>query len=58
MVNNSWPQTCDRLLEDMSLPSMRSGGNWFNWSMKVISIDEIKDLGLERAQKRLEVTGK
>ncbi|TDL22851.1 FAD/NAD-P-binding domain-containing protein [Rickenella mellea] len=48
----SWPQAMDELLEDMSLPSMRSGGNWFTFPFKVISVNELKTLGAERAAKR------
>jgi len=42
----------DELLDDMGLPSMRSGGNWLTWPFKVISPAEIKDLGKERHAKR------
>ncbi|KAG5354248.1 hypothetical protein C0989_003761 [Termitomyces sp. Mn162] len=48
----SWPQLVDELLEDMYLPSMRSGGNWLTWPFKVIDIDEIVNLGQERRLKR------
>ncbi|CCM04115.1 uncharacterized protein FIBRA_06275 [Fibroporia radiculosa] len=44
-----WPQLMDTLLDDMSLPSMRSGGNVFTWPFKVIDLKEIEDLGRERA---------
>jgi len=47
-----WPQAMDELLDDMGLPSMRSGGNWLTWPFKVISPAEIKDLGKERHAKR------
>ncbi|KAH0584375.1 hypothetical protein H2248_009914 [Termitomyces sp. 'cryptogamus'] len=48
----TWPQLVDELLEDMYLPSMRSGGNWLTWPFKVIDIDEIVNLGQERRLKR------
>lgn len=48
----SWPQAMDELLDDMGLPSMRSGGNWLTWPFKVISPAEIKELGKERHAKR------
>jgi dimethylaniline monooxygenase (N-oxide forming) len=46
----------DDLLDDMELPSMRSGGNWLTWPFRVISVDEIATLGEERRAKR-EVDG-
>ncbi|TFK38930.1 hypothetical protein BDQ12DRAFT_735153 [Crucibulum laeve] len=48
----SWPQAMDELLEDMYMPSMRSGGNWFTWPFKVISVDELASLTEERRAKR------
>lgn len=42
----------DDLLEDMRLPSMRSGGNWFTWPFKAILPAEIKNLGDERRVRR------
>jgi len=42
----------DELLEDMSLPSFRSGGNWFNWMFKVIDLKEIENLTHERQARR------
>ncbi|KAJ6621833.1 FAD/NAD-P-binding domain-containing protein [Mycena sp. CBHHK59/15] len=48
----TWPQYTDQLLEEMGLPSMRSGGNWFTWPFKVIELKEISTLGEERRQKR------
>ncbi|KAJ6620258.1 FAD/NAD-P-binding domain-containing protein [Mycena sp. CBHHK59/15] len=48
----TWPQHSDELLEDMYLPSMRSGGNWFTWPFKVISIDELATLHEEREANR------
>ncbi|KAG6810296.1 hypothetical protein H0H92_012520 [Tricholoma furcatifolium] len=48
----SWPQLMDELLEDMELPSMRSGGNWLTWPFKVIDLKEIANLGEERRLKR------
>ncbi|KAG6381877.1 FAD/NAD(P)-binding domain-containing protein [Boletus reticuloceps] len=48
----SWPQAMDELLEDMGLPTMRSGGNWLTWPFKVTSVDEIATLGEERRAKR------
>jgi dimethylaniline monooxygenase (N-oxide forming) len=47
-----WPQYVDELLTDMSLPAMRSGGNWFNWIFKVIQLSEIEHLAEERAALR------
>ncbi|KAJ7781934.1 FAD/NAD-P-binding domain-containing protein [Mycena maculata] len=48
----TWPQHSDELLEDMYLPSMRSGGNWFTWPFKVISITELTTLHKERDANR------
>ena len=48
----SWPQATDELLEDMRLPSLRSGGHWFNWPFKVISITELDTLHDERSANR------
>ncbi|KAJ7105492.1 FAD/NAD-P-binding domain-containing protein [Mycena crocata] len=48
----TWPQHADELLEDMYLPSMRSGGNWFTWPFKVISINELATLHEEREVNR------
>ncbi|KAH7883153.1 FAD/NAD-P-binding domain-containing protein [Phlebopus sp. FC_14] len=48
----SWPQAIDELLDDMELPSMRSGGNWLTWPFKVITPEEISTLGKERRVKR------
>ena len=42
----------DELLDDMGVPSMRSGGNWLTWPFKVISPTEIKNLSEERRAKR------
>lgn len=42
----------DELLDDMGVPSMRSGGNWFTWPFQVISPAEIKGLSEERRAKR------
>ncbi|CAL1698410.1 unnamed protein product [Somion occarium] len=50
----SWPQVVSTLLEDMSLPSWRSGGNWFTWPFKPIDLEEIACLKQERDQKRVE----
>jgi hypothetical protein len=47
----AWPQAVDQLLEDMYLPNLRSGGNWFNWIFKVIDIGEIANLTAERREK-------
>jgi dimethylaniline monooxygenase (N-oxide forming) len=52
-IFRSWPQYCDRLLEDMNLRSMRSGGNWLTWPFKVVDTREIAELGHERATKRM-----
>ncbi|KAJ7158509.1 FAD/NAD-P-binding domain-containing protein [Mycena filopes] len=48
----TWPQQTDELLEDMYLPSMRSGGNWFTWPFKVIKVKELATLHEERAANR------
>ncbi|KAJ6507903.1 FAD/NAD-P-binding domain-containing protein [Mycena vitilis] len=48
----SWPQYVDDLLEDMHLPSMRSGGNWFTWPFQVVDVKEIANLHEERAANR------
>ncbi|KAJ7288126.1 FAD/NAD-P-binding domain-containing protein [Mycena rebaudengoi] len=32
----TWPQYTDRLLREMGLPTMRSGGNWLTWPIQVI----------------------
>ncbi|KAF7357607.1 FAD/NAD-P-binding domain-containing protein [Mycena sanguinolenta] len=44
----TWPQHSDELLEDMYLPSLRSGGNFFTWPFQVISITELATLHEER----------
>ena len=44
----SWPQMLDTLLDDMSLPSMRSGGNALTWPFQVIDVKEIANLREER----------
>ncbi|KAJ7928774.1 FAD/NAD-P-binding domain-containing protein [Mycena leptocephala] len=48
----SWPQYTDELLEDMHLPSMRSGGNWLTWPFKVVDAKELATLHEERAANR------
>ncbi|KAF9523127.1 hypothetical protein CPB83DRAFT_799685 [Crepidotus variabilis] len=48
----SWPQAVDELLEDMYLPSCRSGGNWLTWAFQVIDLKEISTLTEERQVKR------
>ncbi|KAJ7643962.1 FAD/NAD-P-binding domain-containing protein [Roridomyces roridus] len=48
----TWPQYVDRLLEEMGVPSMRSGGNWLTWPFQVIDVDEINTLTEERRRKR------
>ncbi|KAF9035558.1 hypothetical protein BJ165DRAFT_1533546 [Panaeolus papilionaceus] len=48
----TWPQAADQLLEDMYLPSLRSGGNWLNWAFKVIDLQEIENLTAERQERR------
>ncbi|KAH9899419.1 FAD/NAD-P-binding domain-containing protein [Cubamyces lactineus] len=48
----TWPQHVDDLLDDMELPSMRSGGNGLTWPFKVIDLNEIKYLKEERDTKR------
>lgn len=48
-----WPQAADEFLEDMHLPSGRSGGWWFNWIFKVIDLKEIANLTEERNALRL-----
>jgi len=54
-VTHSWPQFCDDLLEDMSLPYQRSGGGFFNWIFQVVQIEELKNLTEERQAKRQQV---
>ncbi|KAG5647169.1 hypothetical protein DXG03_001124 [Asterophora parasitica] len=49
----SWPQLVDELLEDMYLPSMRSGGNWLTWPFKVVDLKEIVNVGEERRLRRI-----
>ena len=43
-----WPQLADQLLEDMGLPSNRSGGNWLTWLFKPVDLDELVHLKEER----------
>lgn len=52
-----WPQVVDEILEDLELPSLRSGGNWFTWPFKVIDLTEIATLREERDAKRLQESG-
>ena len=52
---DSYAQAADDLLEDMHLPIIRSGGNWFNWVFKTINISELASLTQERAEKRANV---
>ena len=47
-MTSRWPQAADELLEDMYLPSMRSGGNWLTWPFKVIDLKELSTLKEER----------
>ncbi|KAF8801867.1 FAD/NAD(P)-binding domain-containing protein [Phlegmacium glaucopus] len=47
-----WPQAVEELLQDMSLPIYRSGGNWFNWIFQVIDSKEIANLSEERRVNR------
>ena len=47
-----WPQLADDLLEDMGLPSERSGGNWLTWPFKPIDLAELANLKDERDAKR------
>ncbi|KAL0960490.1 hypothetical protein HGRIS_005530 [Hohenbuehelia grisea] len=48
----TWPQVVDEILDDMELPSLRSGGNWITWPFKVIDLREIETLKEERDAKR------
>ncbi|EDR06936.1 uncharacterized protein LACBIDRAFT_299323 [Laccaria bicolor S238N-H82] len=48
----TWPQAVDELLEDMFLPSSRSGGNWLTWPFKIIDVKEIATLSEERRSLR------
>ncbi|KAF9034318.1 hypothetical protein BJ165DRAFT_1512908 [Panaeolus papilionaceus] len=48
----TWPQAADQLLDDMYVRSGRSGGNWLNWAIKVIDLNEISTLTAERRQLR------
>ncbi|KZT69468.1 FAD/NAD(P)-binding domain-containing protein [Daedalea quercina L-15889] len=43
-----WPQMLDTLLDDMQLPTMRSGGNALTWPFQVIDVKEIAHLKEER----------
>ena len=47
----------DELMEDLNLPSARSGGNWLTWLLKPISSDELVTLSDERRRKRGETFG-
>ncbi|KAH8092182.1 FAD/NAD-P-binding domain-containing protein [Cristinia sonorae] len=47
-----WPQMVDELMDDMTLPGMRSGGNWLTWLFKVVDLKEIEKLHEERAARR------
>ncbi|KAF8529707.1 FAD/NAD-P-binding domain-containing protein [Hysterangium stoloniferum] len=49
----NWPQTVDELLDDMKVPSLRSGGNWFTWAFKTIDLNEITNLKEERSERRV-----
>ncbi|KAF9499126.1 FAD/NAD(P)-binding domain-containing protein [Pleurotus eryngii] len=49
----TWPQVVDEILEDLELPSLRSGGNWLTWPFRVIDSAEIAALREERDAKRL-----
>ncbi|KAF5315243.1 hypothetical protein D9619_007506 [Psilocybe cf. subviscida] len=49
----TWPQAADELLDDMHLPTLRSGGNWFNWIFKPIDLKEIENLAEERRERRI-----
>jgi hypothetical protein len=51
-VLSRWPQYCDELLEDMMLPSWRSGGNGLTWPFKVVNVKEIETLTEERRVRR------
>ncbi|KAG5219707.1 FAD/NAD(P)-binding domain-containing protein [Salix suchowensis] len=44
----TWPQVVDEILEDLELPSLRSGGNWLTWPFRVIDLAEIATLREER----------
>lgn len=50
----NWPQAADEMMEDMGLPSRRSGGNWLTWPFKIVDTKEIEHLHEERAAKRAE----
>ncbi|RDB24143.1 Dimethylaniline monooxygenase [N-oxide-forming] 2 [Hypsizygus marmoreus] len=52
----NWPQFVDELLEDMGVPTRRSGGNWLTWPFKVIDLKEIVNLGEERRLRRIGAT--
>ncbi|KAI0044469.1 FAD/NAD-P-binding domain-containing protein [Auriscalpium vulgare] len=47
-----WPQWIDGLLEDMGLPTRRSGGNFLTWPFKVVRVQEIATLKEERDGRR------
>ncbi|TEB27449.1 FAD/NAD(P)-binding domain-containing protein [Coprinellus micaceus] len=44
----TWPQAADDLLDDMHLPTRRSGGNWLTWPFKLIETKELSKLTEER----------
>ena len=48
----SWPQAADELLEDLNLPTIRSGGNWYSWLFQAMDLKEIATLGEERRARR------
>ncbi|KAJ3527639.1 hypothetical protein NMY22_g9712 [Coprinellus aureogranulatus] len=48
----SWIQAMDDLLDDMYLPSRRSGGNWLNWVFRPVQSEELLTLSDERRAKR------
>lgn len=50
-----YPQAADELLEDMYLPSIRTGNSWFNWFtwwLSAIDITQLRTLGEERRAQR------
>jgi len=56
ILHGRWPQLADDLLEDMGLPSKRSGGNWLTWPFKPVDLDELAHLKDERDSKRRGLT--
>ncbi|TEB16648.1 hypothetical protein FA13DRAFT_1650609, partial [Coprinellus micaceus] len=46
-----WIQAMDDLLDDMYLPSRRSGGNWLTWVFRPVRSEELLSLSQERKRR-------